>query len=160
MVIYQDGTEAVRVPYSGILIASEIPGLGIGVKTDDSGEFPDGGNPGFWDGMIDDLGLWGRALTPAEITAVYQAGLSGISLDKASLTSSPSVDPGLTIEESGGNVILSWSASEDGWVLKSTADLPAGDWQDVPGDVVSENGRNKATVTPALSSQWFRLERP
>ncbi|MCB1096273.1 MAG: immunoglobulin domain-containing protein, partial [Verrucomicrobiae bacterium] len=160
LAIYQDGAEAARVAYSGALIESEIPGLGIGVKTDDSGAFPDGGNPGFWDGMIDDLGLWARALTPAEITAVYEAGLRGESLDKASLTSNETADPGLTIEAIGDAVVLSWSASEAGWVLKSTTDLPAGEWQNVPGDVVSEGGRNKVSITPATAVQWFRLELP
>ena len=158
--IYQDGVEAGQTSYSGALVESVIPSLGIGVKTDDSGDFPDGGNPGYWDGLIDDLGLWGRALTPAEITAVYQAGLNGIPLDEASLDSTPLSDPGLAIEASGANFVLSWSAAEEGWVLKTTADLAGGNWQDVPGEVSVEQGRNKVTAIPASAAEYFRLERP
>lgn len=160
LVIYQNGQEAGRVAYSGKLLTSDIPGLGIGVKTDDSGEFPDGGNPGFWDGMIDDLGIWGRALTSAEVSAVYLAGLNGIPLDKASLSSNPVSDPQLEIETEGDNIVLTWSAAEEGWILKSTTDLPVGVWQTVTGEISAENGRNRITVTSEAPTVYFRLERP
>jgi hypothetical protein len=46
-----------------------------------------GGNPDTagdqyrtWDGGIDDVGMWNRALTGDEITAIYNAGVSGVPL--------------------------------------------------------------------------------
>jgi len=33
-----------------------------------------------FDGMIDDVGMWDRVLTQAEVSQIYNAGQSGISL--------------------------------------------------------------------------------
>ena len=57
--------------------------LGIGVKLDDTGLTPDFGAPGYWQGRIDDLGIWNRALNTAEISAIVAAGLQGRSLTNA-----------------------------------------------------------------------------
>lgn len=40
-----------------------------------------GSNFRFWDGMIDEVGLWNRALAPEEVAAAYQIGRSGLALD-------------------------------------------------------------------------------
>lgn len=53
--------------------------IGIGVKTTNEGDQADTGAccPGYWDGMLDDLGIWHRALTPEEISEIYTNGLAG-----------------------------------------------------------------------------------
>jgi hypothetical protein len=160
MVNYQDGVALADVAYSGALVDTVIPNLGIGVKTNDTGEVADGGNPGYWDGLIDDLGLWKRALTPAEIDAIYRAGLQGIPLDQVSLGTVPSSDPGLEIERLGENVVLSWSSEDDGWILKSKNNLAEGNWQTVEGEVVAAGNRNTVTLNPETQTAWYRLERP
>ena len=160
MVIYQDGVAVADVAYSGPLVDTVIPNLGIGVKTDDTGEVADGGNPGYWDGLIDDIGLWRRALTPAEIGAIYRAGLQGIPLDQASLGGGPAADPDLQIRQSGGGIVLSWSALQEGWILKSTADLSTGNWTTVEEDVTNDGNRNVVTLNTATPAAWYRLERP
>jgi hypothetical protein len=160
MVIYQDGVALADVAYSGALVDTVIPNLGIGVKTNNTGEVANGGNPGYWDGLIDDLGLWKRALTPAEIDAIYQAGLRGIPLDRASLAG-PASDPALAIEKNGDKILLSWSiGAEGGWILTSTTDLAASIWQAVESEVVAAGNRNTVTLTPDASTTWYRLERP
>ncbi|MBI4326691.1 MAG: immunoglobulin domain-containing protein, partial [Chloroflexi bacterium] len=82
--IYQNGVELGAVPYDGTLInPPPMSSLAIGSKTDDSGLAPDFEMPGFWQGRIDDLGLWTRGLTPDEILAVYAAGRNGRPLTEA-----------------------------------------------------------------------------
>ncbi|MCX6310228.1 MAG: T9SS type A sorting domain-containing protein [Bacteroidetes bacterium] len=40
----------------------------------------------FFNGILDDIGIWNRALTPCEIQALYQSGISGISLTASTTT--------------------------------------------------------------------------
>lgn len=61
-------------------MASPLPApMGIGVKL--SGAVADTGTPGYWHGLIDDLALWHRTLSAAEISTLYAAGVQGKSLD-------------------------------------------------------------------------------
>ncbi|MDG2381914.1 MAG: PEP-CTERM sorting domain-containing protein [Pirellulaceae bacterium] len=66
-----DGTEFTDAPNS--------EALGIGVKTNNFGDAADPGGccPGYWDGRLDDLGIWHRALTSEEVSKIYQDGLLG-----------------------------------------------------------------------------------
>jgi hypothetical protein len=43
------------------------------------------GSPGFGDAMMDDLGIWRRALGEAEIAAIYQSGLDGKDISQAAI---------------------------------------------------------------------------
>jgi hypothetical protein len=83
LVLYRNGSEAARTAYSGTIIATSMASMGIGVKLDNSGLAPDTGAPGYWQGSIDDLGIWSRALSGSEITAIYEAGRQGRSLTNA-----------------------------------------------------------------------------
>lgn len=51
--------------------------LGIGAKIGPTGVPPTTADSGYWQGKMDDLGLWTRALSGDEILAVYVAGLNG-----------------------------------------------------------------------------------
>lgn len=58
-----------------------------------------------WDGWIDDVGLWNRAIRPAEVAALYQAGLAGKPLggiswapENITLEASGWVDPAAPLE--------------------------------------------------------------
>ncbi|MRR30291.1 hypothetical protein EG834_08205, partial [bacterium] len=78
MRVYRNGVEvAVSGPYNGAIAAPPMISLGIGHKTDNLGSVPDTQSPGFWHGKIDDLGLWGRALTPEEIFGLFLSGSAG-----------------------------------------------------------------------------------
>ncbi|HEY3860646.1 MAG TPA: LamG-like jellyroll fold domain-containing protein [Verrucomicrobiae bacterium] len=86
MNIYRNGAlNAPPFPYGGTLstnIFTNISGInrtmGIGVKLTTNGvPFPIGQNPGWWQGSMDDLAVWTRALTPAEILSIYVAGAEG-----------------------------------------------------------------------------------
>jgi Concanavalin A-like lectin/glucanases superfamily len=67
-------------PFGGALLSPPMQSLGIGVHTGDTGLMPAASSSGFWDGMIDDIGIWTRALGPAEIALIQQAGLVGVGI--------------------------------------------------------------------------------
>ncbi|MFT3773492.1 MAG: DNRLRE domain-containing protein [Minicystis sp.] len=95
MTIYRNGAVTGGPSfYDGTLAAPPIAALGIGVKTDNAGTTADPFNPGYWDGKIDDLALWTRALSAAEITQIYQAGLSGVSVGEVGDTDGDGIPDG------------------------------------------------------------------
>jgi hypothetical protein len=69
---YRDGLALAHKNYSGSFYPAPLPGLTIGGDPAD----PHLGQ-GFWDGSISDLALWTRALSPSELTSIYNAGLAG-----------------------------------------------------------------------------------
>ena len=58
--------------------------MGIGVKLTSAGLPYYTSSPGFWTGSMDDLAIWARALTPAEVNSIYLAGEVGQPLTNAS----------------------------------------------------------------------------
>lgn len=83
---WRDGQSAGGFFFSGSFYPAPVPQLNIG------GE-PSYGNPtqGYWDGKLDDLALWTRALSSQEIGGIYNAGLNGQSL--LSLVPEPTTAP-------------------------------------------------------------------
>jgi hypothetical protein len=78
--LYRNGAEvAVSTNYSGTLVAPVSPALGIGATLDDTGA----ASGGFWQGKIDDVGVWIQALTPAQMASIFNAGKAGKDLTKA-----------------------------------------------------------------------------
>lgn len=71
---FQNGVPAGSFSYRGQLLASSSQ-LNLG---DDPSDTETG--QGNWDGKLDDLAIWTRALNAQEITSIYNAGLAGRSL--------------------------------------------------------------------------------
>jgi hypothetical protein len=69
--LYRNGVEVAAAPCAG-LAASAPPALGIGVKLEATGRGPERGSPGFWSGRIDELAVFHRALTPAQIRKLHE----------------------------------------------------------------------------------------
>lgn len=67
----QDGVVTGGFGYRGQLIASSSQ---LNIGDDPSDTAPGQGN---WDGRIDDLAIWTRALSSQELTSIYNAGLAG-----------------------------------------------------------------------------------
>jgi hypothetical protein len=92
----------------------------------------------------------------------YQTGVSGATNQEAfaiKLALEP-VRPSLEITRSGANLILSWPADADGFVLESSAGFGFGEWKVVPGAPLVL-GSQKAVITrPAEAAQFYRLRRP
>ena len=68
--LYRNGREVAAAPCRG-LSSSAPNGLGIGVKLD-RGLAPERNTPGFWDGVLDELAIFHRALSAEQILALYQ----------------------------------------------------------------------------------------
>jgi hypothetical protein len=66
----------------------------------------DGNLQGYFDGKLDDIGIWNRALTPCEIQALYNSGNSGITT-AASSSSSICFGSSTTLSASGA-ATYSW----------------------------------------------------
>ncbi len=84
--LFKNGAKIAEADFSGGLnwpLNQQNDGtgiLGIGVKTNDSGDAADPGAPGYWDGSFDDFGFWDGTLSEAEVETIYQNGLQGISV--------------------------------------------------------------------------------
>jgi hypothetical protein len=141
--LYRNGVEvAVSAPYNGTLLVPPMAGLGIGVKTDDSGSGPATQFPGYWHGKLDDLGIWGRALSAAEVLGLYSAGQSGKGIDQASAVQSIT----LSISVAGTQVTIQYAAGTLEW-----ADDVAGTWTAVPG------ASAPSFTTTATVKKFFRV---
>ncbi len=70
----QDGVAAGGFWYRGRLLASSSQ---LNIGDDPSDTSPGQGN---WDGKIEDLAIWNRALSTRELATIYHAGLAGQSL--------------------------------------------------------------------------------
>jgi hypothetical protein len=117
--LYRNGLLVGTAAYTGVLAAPPMAALGIGVKLNDAGTAPDAGSPGYWQGRMDDLGLWNRVLSEAEILAVYGGGLDGQSLTNAD---APAVG-------GGGVAITEFMASNTGALRDEDGETP--DWIEI-----------------------------
>ena len=118
--LYHNGVAVTNTTYNGTFIPPVATSLGIGVKLGDDGILPDTtGNAWFWDGILDDVAIWDRGLSPAEIGAIYRAGLAGKGATEAGAYLAP---PALTVTLSGKNVVITWPASAAGYVLERLAE--------------------------------------
>ena len=81
--LYRNGVEVASTTYNGTLVTPPMNCIGLGVKIANDCTEPDGGAPGWFQGKMDDLGIWNRGLNPGEILAIYQAGNKGKGLLEA-----------------------------------------------------------------------------
>jgi hypothetical protein len=77
--LYRNGVEMASADYTAPLVSPAGPALGIGAMLDDSGV----ASGAFWQGKIDDMGLWTNALTAAQMASIYNAGQAGKDLTQA-----------------------------------------------------------------------------
>ena len=71
--LYHNGLEVASQPVAGILPQPRVASLGIGCKTNSAGTDVELGKPCFWLGRIDELALFNRALSVAEIQRLSAA---------------------------------------------------------------------------------------
>ena len=139
--LYIDGREAVSTTLSGPL--NSDPNLPLMV----------GENPGArnrqWDGGIDDVAIWRRALTAEQIQAIYLAGINGQSL--GDLIGGSGIDPlGLAVSLAGDDPLTiraefnTQPARQYDILVSPDLNSPRDTWtelegyQDIPAD---ESGR-------------------
>jgi len=81
----------------------------------------------YYDGLLDEVAIYGHALPPETIEAHYLAGLE----DDTVAPPLPEVAPRLDIFRSNGQIVLDWD-QDDGYRLETTEDL-GGPWVEVMG---------------------------
>jgi hypothetical protein len=100
--------------------------------------------------LIDDVGIWRRALTSQEAVAVYSAGNAGQDLQQAAAASLGL----LQVNLAGGNAEFNWIGGA-GIRLQRTVSLNPVSWADVAGTVGLS-----AYSQPATNSAYYRLHKP
>jgi hypothetical protein len=118
----------------------------VNIGQDGTGVYHDQGSAHDINAKIDDVGIWGRALTANEAKAIFQAGSLGQDLTTAFAT-----EVTVTVV-SPTTLQLTWSGSPT-VKLQTTATLSPPNWQDVPGTL----GASSATVSSTGTAAFFRL---
>jgi hypothetical protein len=109
------------VPYDGTIntnLANQSLSIGAKVLTN---SLPDGGSPGYWHGKMDDMGLWTRGLTAAEVSAIYRAGCGAFPLSDADVNAvlpSFSQDAQSTTNYIGNSHLFTVAAMAGGGALR------------------------------------------
>jgi hypothetical protein len=100
-------------------------GQATNIGQDGTGSYTDGGGVGIADGTIDDVGIWGRLLSPTEISQVYSFGLLGTNLSSVPDASGPFValtSPGDNASGVAPSVIIS-ATIQDGTTKLATNNI-------------------------------------
>ncbi|MGE3312068.1 MAG: hypothetical protein AB7O66_19050 [Limisphaerales bacterium] len=72
--------------------------------------------------------------------------------------STPAPSPTLTVSRSGAGIRLSWPTAATGFVLQSTAALPAG-WADDPAPIITEGANSVVVISASGGGRYYRLIR-
>ena len=116
--VYRNGALVSSVPYSGPLSTADTGPLGIGARLNTAGTGANTATPGYWQGRIDELAIWARALNPAEISAIHQGGLLGLDIGRIDAT-----------PPAGSVVINEFMASNSGALRDEDGESP--DWIEI-----------------------------
>jgi hypothetical protein len=102
-------------------------------------------------GQIDEVSIYQRALTDTELVAIYNAGLAGKSLAAVSLA----------LQLSATNTVLVlWPSYPAGFLLQENTNLSSTNWTSSSG-LVNDDGTNKfIVVNPPVGARFYRLARP
>ena len=121
-----------------------------------SGE-PDGGfiNFAYFNGRVDDVGLWNRELNPDEVEAIYSAGLAGRDLETATVV----IRPVLKAVVAGGAITVSWPESSADFVLETTDNLSSPTWVLETTVPVVESGIKKVVFPMTGTARFYRLRK-
>jgi hypothetical protein len=119
-------------------------GTNLNIGQDGTGAYTDGE----WDGLLDDVAFWDRALTADEVLTLYGFGLRG-----DSFLNPPTTAPTITYTVANGQLTLNWTGT--GFALQENGDLgnTAG-WANTAGA-----GANSATVPTAAGTKYYRLKK-
>lgn len=138
--------------YNGRLVDSQsiAPGTGdlspadlnLNIGQDGNGAYTDGE----WDGLLDEVAFWDRALTATEVATVFGYGYRG-----ESFLADPPSNPTITYSVTGGQMTMNWQGT--GFVLQENTSLTnTTGWTAVAGA-----GANSATVPVGSGVKFYRL---
>jgi len=100
------------------------------------------GGSRYYNGLIDELAIYGKALSADRVAAHYKAAAI------------PVVGPAISFTLAAGQLTLSWSGQ--GFALQQNSDLnKPGGWTDVPA-----GGTSPVPINLTSGNQFFRLRKP
>jgi hypothetical protein len=103
-------------------------------------------------GSIDELSVYNNALSPAQILAIYEAGVAGKYL---------ATPPSPVITSFGPSLTIAWPATGAYTVQQTTSLVTPVNWVTSPFAITTGNGTNYITFTPtATGNLFFRLSNP
>ena len=95
MTLYRNGLAVASTNYSGLVAPPTSTFLGLGALLDASGDATAAANAngGYWQGKMDDVGVWNHALTASQMAALFLAGIAGKNIAQADpyLTAPPAI---------------------------------------------------------------------
>jgi hypothetical protein len=147
-------TDTYADPYTRTITNVVFSGTSsVNIGQDGTGWYNDKNGGAITNGLIDDVGIWRRAVSPQEALAIYNAGQVGQSLE---LAATPGTLGILTITLSGGNVQFAWVGGT-GIRLQRSTTLAPGSFVDVGGTL-----GNSSYSEPAASftKAFYRLFKP
>jgi len=129
--LYINGTLA-GIAATADAVLSNGEGLDVGARQ------YQGGYTLNWTGLLDEVRVYGRAITPLEVRALTYQG----------------IPPTLTIAAAAAKVNVSWPMEAVGYELQSNTNLVGGTWIAVAGVTT-----NSVSVTATDSALFYRLHR-
>lgn len=144
--LYRNGVQVAALTTTTTLVRSSGV-VSFGAKTGNTGTAPDTGSPGYWDGRLDDFGFWNRALSAAEITEIYNAGVQGYGLGQSAKPTIASFAASPSNVAAGGSTVLAWTVQD-----ATTLTLNGGPFSN--RDVT---GQSSLATTPLNSDTTFTL---
>jgi hypothetical protein len=156
--LYLDGQEVAEADNTADINTPEMPWLSIGARlANDTSEppvlGPDGTNPNYLSGQLDDLAIWTRGLTGGEAKAIYDAGKAGKDVTtvippKPTTTVAPEF---ATTKIQDNKIVLSWT----GTGTLEQADAVNGAYAAVP-EVTGQT--YSIDTTKAGAAKFYRLK--
>ena len=141
--------------YTRTISGTNITGAhAVNVGQDGTGWYNDKNGGAITNGMIDDVGIWRRAVSPQEALAIYNGGQAGLHLALAQV-GPPVVGVVISVTLSGTNVNFSW-AGATGVRLQKSVNVNPSSWSDVAGTIGASAYSEPATNTRS----FYRLFKP
>ena len=151
--LYIDGQEVASGPSGFFADVPEVNTAGIGRNKDSS----EGGGQWFFDGIMDDFGLWSRPLLPSEIAFLHDEGRRGNGINPGGVA--PFAITDITIGGEPRQVTLIWnSRSGRSYAVEVSEDLET--WEELEdsipaaGDVTTFTGDSVGAEKAAV---FFRI---
>ena len=103
-------------------------------------------------GAVDDLAMWVRPLSQAEVVGIYQGGLAHKGIPQAAFGA-----PTLSAAHAGSHLTLTYPGWAYGYALQSSTNLSSGAWTPVGANASVIGGNTVVTVPVGTGTQFFRL---
>jgi len=110
------------------------------------------GNSISFTGDVDDLAMWARPLSQAEVVGLYQAGQQG-----SGALNAPFGRPWLTVSAAGSEATFVYPGWAKGYALEASSTLSPGSWSPVAATPSLLNGNAAVTVPVEAGAKFFRL---